>query len=78
MPGFLTAEGQAISIQQGVVTAIDRMVKLYYMLNFEYADESRHILHFLQRQVMEIADELTLSRGACDLALFIKNKKRRN
>jgi hypothetical protein len=72
---FITVEGQAICIQQGLVTAVDRMLKLYYLLDFEYADESRHVLHFLQRQVLEVPDQLTLSRGASDLSLFIRNKR---
>jgi hypothetical protein len=75
---FLTVEGQAVCIPQGVVSAVERLIKLYYMLNFEYADFRRHILHFLQCEVLGIADELSLSRAACDLAQFIRNKRVRN
>jgi len=44
----------------------------------QYAAESQHVLHFLQRTVLEVADQLSLCRGAADLSLFIKNKKRKN
>lgn len=62
-------------IQHGIVSAVDRLFKLYFILDMDYADESRHILHFLQRQVFEIPDQLTLSRSASDLSLFIRNKR---
>jgi len=75
---FVTVEGQALHIQHGVVAAVDRLLKLYYILDMEYAEESRHILHFLQRQVLEIPDQLTLARSASDLSLFIQNKRQRN
>jgi len=74
---FVTVEGHAMCVQHGVVSAVDRMLKLYFILNMEYPDESRHVLHFLQRQVLAISDERTLSRGGSDLALFIKNKRRK-
>jgi len=66
---FVTVEGQAICIQQGLVSAVDRTLKLHYLLDFEYADESRH-----ERQVLEVPDRLTLSRGSSDLSLFIRNE----
>ena len=62
-------------VQHGVVAAVDRLIKLYFILDMEYADESRHILHVLQRQVLGVHDQLTLSRSASDLSLFICNKR---
>lgn len=72
---FVTVEGQAMPVQHGVVSAVDRLIKLYFILDMEYAGESRHILHFLQRQVLEIHDQFTLSRSASDLSLFIRDKR---
>ena len=46
---FVTVEGEAITMARGVTTAIDRVLKLYYVMNMEYADNAKHILHFLQR-----------------------------
>jgi hypothetical protein len=72
---FVTVEGQAMLVPHGVVAAVDRLIKLYFILDMEYADESRHILHFLQRKVLGVHDQLTLSRSASDLSLFICNKR---
>jgi hypothetical protein len=70
---FITVEGHATCFQQGIVSAVDRMLKLYFILNMEYPDESRHLLHFLQR----IIDKLTFSHGDSDLALYFRKKVRK-
>lgn len=70
---FLIVEMQAHVITRGLVTAVDRLVKLQYIMNMEYAEECRHILHFLQRTVLDISDNLNLVRGASDLALYIRH-----
>lgn len=72
---FVTVEGQAMFVQHGVVAAVDRLIKLYFILDMEYPDESRYILHFLQRQVLGVHDQFSLSRSASDLSLFICNKR---
>ena len=73
---FLIVEFEAHVITRGLVTAVDRLVKLQYTMNMEYADECWHILHFLQRFVLDINDNLNLVRGASDLALYIRHHLR--
>ena len=73
---FVTVAGHAVPINRGgLTTAYDRMFKLYVLLNMQYPSECKQILHFLQRTVYGISDDLTLSRAANDLFLFIRNKK---
>ena len=62
----------------GVVSAVDKLLKLHFILHMQYATESQHVLHFLQRAVSEVADQLSLCSGAADLSVFIKNEKRKN
>lgn len=74
---FLAVEGEVVPIVRGgVISGIDRMMKTYFVLNMKYPDESSHVLHFLQKAIYGVADDLPLSRGASDLALFIKSKNR--
>ena len=75
---FVVAEGIAVHVNLGIVSAVDRMIKLHFMLNMEYAVECRHILHFLQRTVFGIDDNLPLSRCANDISLFIRHKMKKN
>ena len=75
---FMCVEGEAVPVPHGVVSAVDKLLKLHFILHMQYAAASQHVLHFLQRTVLEVADQLSLCRGAADLSLFIKNKKRRN
>lgn len=74
---FLVVEGTAIPVSLGIVSAIDRMLKLHFILNMEYAVECKHILHFLQHTVLDVADTLPLSRSACDVSMYIRNKIRK-
>lgn len=75
---FLAVEGELHPITHGLVCAVDRMIKTYFILNMQYAEESAHVLHFLQRSVYGIEDSLTLSRAASSLAVYIRNKLKRN
>ena len=75
---FLAVEGSALPVSRGVVSAVSALLKLHFILNMEYSSECRHILHFLQRSVMGVADDLPLSRAAVELSMFIRNKKKRN
>lgn len=71
---FLCAEGRSVPVQHGVVDAVQRMLQLYYIMDMEYADASRHILQFLQRTVLAVNDDLPMSRAGSDLALFISKR----
>jgi hypothetical protein len=73
---FIFIEDIVIPIRNGMLSAIDRLLKLYFVIDIEYAQECRHILHFIQRVVMGIRDDLQLSRGGSDLSLFINEKLR--
>ena len=72
---FVAVEGHALPVPLGLVSAVDRLLKLHFILNMEYAWQCRHILHFLQRSILEIIDDLPLSRGTADLSMYIRNKK---
>lgn len=72
---FLAVEGEIVPIlRRAVISGVDRMMKAYFVLNMQYPDESSHLLHFLQKVIYGVPDDLPLSRGASDLALFIKKK----
>jgi len=47
----------------GVVSAVDRLLKVNFILNMEYALQYKHILHFLEHSVTELADNMPLSRS---------------
>ena len=53
-------------------------MKLYFLLNMEYSDDCKHILHFLQRSVFSVPDNLSLGRSNVDLSVYIRNKRHRN
>jgi len=74
---FVTVEQNAIPVSLGLVSAVDKLLKLHFILNMQYAAESHHILHFLQRCIMNVPEQLSLSREAADLAVYIRNKKRK-
>ena len=74
---FILVEGQAISVTRGLVNAVDRMLKLYFVMNMEYPIECKHVLHFLQRSIMELQDEFTMARSGSDLTLFLRQKLKR-
>nr|XP_047134175.1 uncharacterized protein LOC124812121 isoform X2 [Hydra vulgaris] len=69
-------EDNVIPIRNGMLSAVDRLLKLYFVIDIEYAPECRHVLHFLQRVVIGINDDLPLSRGGSDLSLFVNEKLR--
>lgn len=71
---FVVVERHVIALHHGLSNAVYRMLQLYYILNIEYADAAKHILHFLQRAVLQVDDDLPLSRSGSDLTLFIKRK----
>lgn len=73
---FICVEGQALPVLHGVASAVDKLLKLHFILDMQYAAECQHILHFLQRAMLEITDQLSLCRAANDLSVFIRNKQR--
>ena len=75
---FLVVANEDLPITFGVVSAVEWMMKLYFILNMEYPSECKHILHFLQTIVLGLEDALPFARSAIDLSVFIRNKHRRN
>jgi hypothetical protein len=71
---FIAVEKQVIAVQHGLANAVCRLMQLYYMLDMEYAEPAKHILHFLQRAVMTVDDQLPLCRSGSDLSLYIKKR----
>ena len=51
---FVTVDRRAIAIAKGVTNTVDSVLKLYYVMNMQYADNAEHILHFLQRIVLTL------------------------
>ena len=47
-------EGEAIAIAKRVTSAVDHVQKLCYVMNMEYAENAKHILHFLQHTVLTL------------------------
>jgi len=78
---FMCVEGEAVPVPHGVVSAVDKLLKLHFMLHMhqhmQYAAESQHVLHFLQRAVLEVADGCHCAVAQL-ISLIIKNKKRKN
>lgn len=74
---FVCVEGVAVPVQHGgIANAVFRMLQVYYMLDMAYADAAKHILHFLQRSIMRIEDQLPLARSVSDLAMYLIKKSR--
>nr|XP_047142424.1 uncharacterized protein LOC124816766 [Hydra vulgaris] len=73
---FIFIEDNVIPIRNGMLSAVDRLLKLYFVIDIKYAKECKHVLHFLQCVVMGIHDDLPLSRGGSDLSLFVNEKLR--
>lgn len=72
---FIAVEGHVIPVTRGLPTAVDRLLKLHYLMNMECAMQTKHVLLFLQRCIMGISDNEALCRSAADLALFMRQKK---
>ena len=73
---FLAVEGHVYPIQRGgLVAAVDRLMKLYFIMNMLYPAECRHVLEFVE-SVYGIS-ESSLSRSCSDLSLFIRTKIRK-
>lgn len=76
---FVCVEGRAVPVQHGgIVNAVFCMLQVYYMLDMAYADAAKHILHFLQRSIMHIEDQLPLARSVSDLSMYLIKKSRRS
>jgi len=48
----LAVEGHAVPIVRGLVAAVDRLLKVYFVFNMQFPDACKHVLHFLQRIVL--------------------------
>jgi len=72
----VTMEGHALPVSLSLVAAVDS-VKLHFILNMEYASECRHILHFLQRCMFHISDDLPLSPITADLFVYTRSNKQK-
>jgi len=69
---FLVVEGHAFEIRRGIIAAVDRLIKLHFIMNIAYAVPAHHILHFIQTFVMNISDELPVCRSVLDLVSHCK------
>lgn len=72
---FIAVEGHVIPVTRGLPAAVDELLKFHYIMNMEYAMQTKHVLLFLQRCIMGIPDNEELCRSAADLALFMRQKK---
>ena len=69
---FLVVEGQAFEIRRGIIAAVDRLVELHFIMDIAYAVPAHHILHYVQKFVMNISDELPVCRSVLDLVSHCK------
>ena len=72
---FIVTECRAIPVNRYISYAVDILIKLYFLVNMEYAEQCSHILYFLQHTVLGYQDETHLSRGASDLSLYLRQKR---
>lgn len=72
---FLVIEGHAIEIRKKLLAGIDKLIKLYFILNIAYPVTSSHIFQFIQRFMMNISDNMTVPRSVLDLVASIKANK---
>lgn len=71
---FIVTECRAVPVNRCISYAVDILIKLYFLMNMEYAEQCSHILYFLQHTVLGYQDEMHLSRGASDLSLYLRQK----
>jgi hypothetical protein len=69
---FLVVEGQAFEIRRGLISAVDRLIKLHFIMDISYATPAHHILHYIQKFIMNISDELPVCRSVLDLVAQCK------
>lgn len=72
---FLSVEGHIAHVPRGLVAAVDKLLKLYFVMNMEYPANCKHVLLFLQRCAFGLSDGEALCRSVTDLSLFIRQKK---
>ena len=69
---FVVVEGRAFEIRRGLISAVDRLIKVYFVMDIVYAAPAHHILHYIQKYVMNIPDELPVCRSVLDLVAHCK------
>ena len=75
---FLAVEGQAIPIRRGgLLFGLDKLMKLYFVMQMAYPPECFHVLQFLQHAVLGVNDGIPMScRSALDLTMFVKSNRK--
>lgn len=69
---FLVVEGQAFEICRGIISAVDRLIKVHFIMDVSYAVPAHHILHQIQKFLMNISDYLAVCRSVLDLVAHCK------
>ena len=70
---FVVIEGQGIEIKKcNIVSGIDKLMKLYFVMNMSYPIASAHVFSFIQKYVMNIKDDLNVPRCVVDLISAIR------
>lgn len=66
---FLVVERQDFEIRRGIIAAnsVESFIKLHSIMDIAYSVSAHHILHFIQKFVMNISDDLTVCRSVFDL-----------
>lgn len=75
---FVTVEGQAIEIKRGgLLFALDRLMKLYFIMQMAYPSECFHLLEFLQHTVLGVKDGTNMTcRSALDLTQYVRSGRK--
>lgn len=72
---FLVVEGQAIEVRRGLISALDKLIKVHFIMDICYASAAHHLLHFIQTYIMNFRDEFPVCRSAMDIATFCKKSQ---
>lgn len=65
---FMVMDGQAFEIRRGIISAVDRLVKVHFIMDISYAMPAHLILqYYIQQFMMNVSDELPVYRSVLDL-----------
>jgi hypothetical protein len=75
---FVTLEGQAMEVRRGgLLFGLDKLMKLYFIMQMEYPAQCFHILQFLQHAVLGVKDGVDMTcRSALDLTQYVRSSKK--
>jgi len=75
---YLTVEGQAIEIERGgLLFGLEKLMKVYFVMQMAYPPECFHVLQFLQNAVLSVNDGVPMTcRSALDLTQYVRSGRK--